>query len=310
MAWDINQSLSGAGAGAGVGQALIPIPGVGAAVGAGIGFLAPIIGDLIGQALGSGDKERARQLMDQAVAQFGPDILKAPEIAALTPHLGPAAVSSVYADPQAVAAQRQALQDLQRASRPDNLEFRAATNDAEQFANQQAGAQQGAIQQQLQARGLGGSGVDFALRQQAGSNAANRSASQGFGAAVEGRRQALQSLKDYGSMAGQMRGQSFGEGVTRAGATDEVARFNEAGRVAGAQQDFQNRLGLAGARAGVYGNAANVANGQAAQTQQQWGNYGQGVGQAAGVLGEFVSGQGERKKDDDWNGAGSYSRGR
>lgn len=249
----------------------------------GIAAVAPVIADLIGRALGAGDRAEADRLMEQALAQFGPDILKAPSIAELTPQLGRPAMADVQADPQAVAAQREALAEMKRASSPDNLEFRAATNEAEDFANQQAGAQQAAIQQQMQARGLGGSGVDFALRQQAGSDAANRSAAHGFSAAVEGRRQALDALKNYGSMAGTIRGQSFGEGAQKARAIDRVAELNEAGKVAGQKAAFDAQMGLSTTRANVLGNAANVKSGQAAQTQQQWGNYGAGVGQGAGV---------------------------
>jgi hypothetical protein len=295
--FDWGASASAAGVGAGVGQALIPIPGVGAAIGAGVGFLAPIIGDLIGRALASGDREEADRLMKAAVDRFGPDILKAPEIAELTPHLGPSAVASVYADPQAVAAQRQAVDDLRRASRPDNLEFRAATNDAEAFANQQAGAQQGAIQQQMAARGMSGSGVDFALRQQAGQDAANRASGMGFNAAVDGRPPASHSMRDYGSLASQMRGQSFGEGVTRGQAADSVARFNEAGRIAGQQQAFDNNFRLQQARANMDINAANVKTGQAGQTQQQWAGYGQGAGQAAGGFGQYAVEEQRRAED-------------
>lgn len=291
---DLSASLAGAGTGAAAGTAVAP--GIGTAIGAGIGFLAPIVANLIGNALSAGDRAKAQEYMDQALALYGPDILKAPELAALTPHLGPSAVESVYADPQSVALQRQAAMDLQRMSRPDNLEFRAAMNDAESAANQQANAQQGAIQQRLQARGMGGSGVDFALQQQAGQDAANRSAASGFGAAAEGRRQALQAMKDYGQLSTTMRGQSFDEGVTRGRARDRVAEFNEAGRVAGQQQAYENRLAGANAYAGALGNAANVAGGHATQTQQTFGNIGQGAGQGLGAFAQYMNGLQQPKK--------------
>lgn len=290
MAWSVDQSLGGAGTGAAVGSAIAP--GIGTVIGAGIGFLAPIVAGWIGDALASGDKQKARDLMQQVVDEYGPEALKVPELAALTPHLGPSKMESVYADPRAVQAQVEALNEMQRASRADNLEFRAAANAAEDFANQQAGAQQGAIQQQLQARGMGGSGVDFALRQQAGQNAANRAAQQGFSAAMEGRRQALDSLQNYGSMAERMRGQSFGEGAARANAADAVAKFNEMGRVAGSQQDFENRFGVTRAKTGAMGQQAGYLAGEAAQTRQDARDMGAGVGQAAGAVGQFFNSQG------------------
>lgn len=287
----VNWGASGAGALAGAEAGTAIMPGIGTAIGAGVGFVAPIIADLIGRALGSGDREKADQLMQQAIAQFGPDVLKAPEIAQLTPHLGPSAFAGAESDPTARAAQQQALQKFGALTDPNNLQFRAAANQAEMQANQQAGAQEGAIRQQMQARGLGGSGVDFALRQQAASSAANRSAAQGFEGAMAGQQQAQNALGQYAGLASTIRGQSWDEASRRAAAADEVNRFNEMGRVAGTQQDFQNRMGLAGARAGAYEKGAGYAAGKANATQQQWDQYGQAAGQAAGAIGQFAQGQ-------------------
>lgn len=291
--------LAAAGSGAAIGGALgSVIPGVGNVVGAGvgaaIGVLAPIIGDLIGRALASGDREKAQKYMDDALAQYGPEILKQPGLAELTPHLPPSQLATAQADPQAKAAQSQALTELQRLSRGDNIEFRGAMNEAEQAANQQARAQQGAVQQQMAARGMSGSGVDYALRQQAGQDAANRAATHGFNAAAEGRRQALEALKGSGALASTIRGQSWGEQRDVASAADEINRLNELGRAGAVQQGLDNRLRVAGARAGALGNAANVAQGNAAGTQQQWGNYGQGVGLGAGGFAQHLQDEQQR----------------
>jgi hypothetical protein len=285
----VGNSMTGAGIGASAGTAILP--GIGTAIGAGIGFVAPIIADWIGKALSSGDREKADQLMQQAIAQFGPDVLKAPELAAITPHLGPSAFAGAESDPAARAMQQQAMQKFGALSSPNNLSFRAAANSAEMQANQQAGAQEGAVRQQMQAHGLGGSGVDYALRQQAGSNAANRSAAQGFEGAMEGQRQATNALGQAAGLATTIRGQSWDEASRKAAAYDETNRFNEMGRAAGAQQDFQNKMGLAGARAGVYEKGAAYAGGKADATQQQWGNYGASAAKEAGTLGQFAQGQ-------------------
>lgn len=310
----LQRSLAGASTGAGIGAAVgAPAGGIGAApgalIGAGIGFLAPIIGDLIGQAFASGDKEKARRLLDEAVAQYGPDILKEPSIAELTPHLPPSRFETAQADPQARAAQSEALTELRRLSKADNIEFRGAMNEAEQAANQQAGAQQGAVEQQMAARGMGGSGVDYALRAQAGQDAANRSSSAGFSAAAEGRRQALQALTASGGLASTIRGQSWGEQRDKSSAADEINRLNEMGRAGAVQQAHQNTMGVAGARAGVLQNAAGVARGDANQTQQQWAGYGAGAGMAAGALGQYLDGAGRSKNPDDEPQSGSKSRG-
>lgn len=246
-----------------------------------IAAMAPIVADLIGRALGSGDRDKAMRLLEDAAAQFGPGILDAPELKSLMPHLGASRFETARADPEAMEAQKLALREMQRMGNPDNLEFRGAMNAAELAANQQAGAQQGAIQQQMQARGMGGSGVDFAMRQQAGQNAANRASVAGFDAAKEGRRQALDAMKGAGSLAGQIRGQSWGEESDRASAADSIARFNEAGRMDAYQQDFSNRMGLARARGGAAQDMAGAYQQRAGDTQQQFSGYGQTAG--AGV---------------------------
>jgi hypothetical protein len=262
-------------------------------VGGAIAAIAPIIGDLIGRALSAGDRELADKYMQQALAQFGSDILKAPGVAELTPHLGPSAFEGMQADPGAVAAQREAMTEFGLRSKGDDLGFRAAVNQAEGHANQLARGQQGAIQQQMAARGLEGTAADFAIRAQAGQEAANRASGMGFDAAMEGRRQANQALQNYGAIAGQVRGQDWGEKSDKARAADEIAKLNEMGRVNAVQQGFTNQMGLSTARANAYGNAANVKNGQAAQTHQQFAGYGAGAGAATGAVGQ-------RLNDQDW----------
>jgi hypothetical protein len=266
-------------------------------VGGAIAAIAPIIGDLIGRALSAGDREQADRYMQQALAQFGPDILKAPGVAELTPHLGPSAFEGMRADPGAVAAQREAMTEFGIRSKGDDLGFRAAVNQAEGHANQLARGQQGAISQAMAARGLGGSAADFAIRAQAGQEAANRASGMGFDAAMEGRRQANQALQNYGAIAGQVRGQDWGEKSDKARAADEIAKLNEMGRVNAVQQGFTNQMGLSTARANALGNAANVKNGQAAGTQQQWGNYGQAVGAGAGAIGQHITDERRREED-------------
>ena len=75
----------------------------------------------------------------------------------------------------------------------------------------QNAAQQGAIQQNLAARGLGGSGQEAAMRliaQQQGANAANQA---GLGVAANAQQRALQALQQAGQLSGQMGQQELGE---------------------------------------------------------------------------------------------------
>lgn len=247
----------------------------------GIAAVAPIIGDLIGQAFASGDKERANKLMEDALAQYGPQ-LGAPTVEAITAHLERSALEKVQADPLAVEGQRQALAQMQALARegPENIEFRAAIDAATRGVNQQANARDAALRMEAQARGAG-AGTEFTTRAISNQAAADRLSGSAFDAAAEGRRQARQAMMDSAGLSGRMRDQSFDEESTRARAKDEVDRFNEMARSGAAQQDWLNRMNLATARGNAYGQAANVSRGNAAQTQQQWGNYGQYAGGAA-----------------------------
>jgi hypothetical protein len=113
----------------------------------------------------------------------------------------------------------------------------------------------------------------------------------GFAGAMAGAQQAQNALGQYAGLASTIRGQSWDEASRKAAAADEVNRFNEMGRVAGAQQNWQNQMGLAGARAGALEKGAAYASGKVADTRQQWDSYGQGAGQGAGAIGQYVQGQ-------------------
>lgn len=257
-----------------------------------VAFLAPIVGDLIGKALASGDKAKAQQLANDAIQKYN---IKPPDIQAVTAHLQSSQLAGATADPGSVAAQRGALASLKNYGQgPDNIQFRAGMNAATSAANQQAAGQNGLLRNEMQARGMGNSGTEYANRALENQASSERAASGGFQAAAEGNRSALQALQQYGGLATTMRGQSFGEEATRASAADELARFNEENRVKGAQTDWQNRFGLAGAQAGADQYGASFYGGQAAQTENTAANIGQGVGQAAGAVGGYYDGQ--RKK--------------
>lgn len=284
----LESSIQGAGAGAAIGSAVAP--GVGTVVGGVIGFFAPIIGDLIGGALASGDKEKAQRILEQAVAQYGPDMLRAPGIRELTPHLDTSAMAVAMADPESQAAQRSALARLGRYGQPgaDDLEFRASMDAATRGANQQAASQNALLRNEMQARGRGNTGAEYAARALANQQAAERGSAGAFQAGAEQSRRALQALQGYGNLATTMRGQSFDEAAQRARAADELARSNELWRVGGQQQAFANQMGINQARTGAMGNLANAYAGKAADTQNQFANYGQAAGQVAGVVGNYL----------------------
>jgi hypothetical protein len=308
MAIDWGASATGAGAGAAAGTAIAP--GVGTVVGGAIGFLAPLIGQLIGNALGSGDREKAQRILEDAYNQYGPDVLKAPGIAELTPHLDTSAMAGVHADPTAIAAEQSALTRLMRYGEqgPDNIEFRAQMDAATRAANQQAAGQNEALRNEMQARGRGNTGAEYATRALANQQAAERASAGGFAAARSADERALQALAQGSGLASRIRGESFDEGAQRARASDDLAKWNELGRVGGQQQVLANQMGINAAKSNAGANLANVYTGNAANVANTATNIGQGIGQAGAAVGNYFDEQRKRYPEQQSGryGAGSY----
>lgn len=251
-----------------------------------VAALAPVVADLIGKALSAGDTDKAKQLADEAIRRFD---LKPPDIAAMTAKLEKSAMAEARADPESIATQRSALASLRRYGQasPDDIELRAGVDAAKRAADQQAAGQNQALLREMQARGRGNTGAEYAVRALGNQQASERAAAGGFQAAADSKRSALQALQATGGLASTMRGQSFDEEARRAQASDDLARFNEESRADAVRQDWANRFGLAGAQSDVGFRGSNIYAGRAADTQETARNVGQGVGQAAGAFGNY-----------------------
>jgi hypothetical protein len=230
-----NYGAAGQGAisGAGAGSALGPW---GAAAGG-------IIGGLGG--LFSGDNDAAAMRALQQVNEQAPGLdnqdpeLKKRQLEALQMMWETAKAGGM--DPQAKAALQQA---------------QASSAAAERGAR-------GAIVQNAQARGLGGSGAELAasLANQQGS--AQRNALAGGQAAGDARTRALQAMMQTQQGTGQVRGQDLNESQARS----QIEQFNA-----------RQRLQKAGMVTGQYGQ----------QGQQQRGNIA-GLGAGAGAILDFAT---------------------
>lgn len=83
-----------------------------------------------------------------------------------------------------------------------------------------------AIQQNMGARGMGGSGMDLLAQLDSSQAATDRANQTGLDIAAMAEDRALQALIDRGSMAGGIRNQDFGEAARIAEANDIIDRFN------------------------------------------------------------------------------------
>lgn len=216
-----------------------------------------------------------------------------------------------------------------------NLQDRAALMDITRQASQEAKARDASILQNLAARGMGGSGSELVARLQASQDAANRSSEQGMNLASQAQQRALQAIAQGGGLAGSMAGQEFGQQAQVAQAGDVISQFNvgnrqnvgqrnvqssnlaqqanlsEKQRIADQnvalanqqemynkslyQRQFENQLAKAGGLANQYGNQANAAMQDAANTRGMWSGIGSGVGQGAASYAQM--GQQQRQWD-------------
>jgi hypothetical protein len=233
---------------------------------------------------------------------------------------GPSALEQISVDPRLAQAQMSALQSLQQMGEQGLTDSdRAMLNQITRQASKQNQARQGQILQEMQTRGVGGSGVELAARLRAAQEATERASQQGDELASMALQRKLSALSQAGNLGGNIRQQEFGEQEAIKRAIDAQNQFNiqnqrsvqssniaaqnaamaanlaERQRIADTnvgsrnkqqqynkellQQDYLNRFNLAQARANALTGQAGQLAQQAQGTRDMWGNIGSTVGQ-------------------------------
>ena len=198
-----------------------------------------------------------------------PEYYSVGQLDPLAYRLGPSAMEQINLDPNVVAAQMAALQQLQDIGQQGGLTTadRAALQEATDATAIQERGMREAIQQQARSRGLGGGGIELAQQLISGQGAATRGAQAGRDIAQMAQARALSALQEAGSLAGNLHTQQYGEQSDLAQARDIISRFNLANRQAMETQNLANRQRLAEAnvggkrsvgfaKAGIYGKSA------------------------------------------------------
>jgi hypothetical protein len=230
--------------------------------------IASTVGSTVGNFLGRKDRHAAARRREQAIQAL--ERLRAEMGQSAAENEDPAmrqegvnALSSLHGvyskggmDPGSVAALRESMD---------------ATGAAERGTR-------GAITQNFAARGAGGAGAELAAQIANQQGGAQRNAQAGTRAAADARTRALEAMKAAGGLASNVRGQD----LQRAGALDEVARFNAA-----------QRTRQAGMLADAYTGSAVQSDRQADQSRFDFGQLGQVAG--AGLAGYF----GQKKKPEE-----------
>lgn len=137
-------------------------------------------------------------------------------------------MEDIQTDPALEQAQMDALLGLQEISDGGGLTTadRSRLNQISMDENRQARGAREAIIQNAEARGAGGSGLEMLAKLTADQDAATRKSSRDLDVAGMAQERALQALMQQGQMAGNIRGQSFGEQSAKAGAADAISKFN------------------------------------------------------------------------------------
>lgn len=211
-----------------------------------IGSIAsPIVGGLVGQAAGAGQRDASERAYQQALQQLAgiriPTIeeqqinLLAPQLAGeyqaiqqqAAQELGPTALSNIQIDPKLREAQMKALSSLAELGEGGlNAVDRAMLDQINREQAAQTRANQAGILQNLAARGMAGGGQELALKLAAGQQSADRAAQQGQQLQAMALQRSLDAISKAGQLGGQVRQQEFGEQSEAARAQDVINQFN------------------------------------------------------------------------------------
>jgi hypothetical protein len=255
---------------------------------------------LIGAAIASGDEAKARAIREDIAKKIGDT--KLPVLDRLVAQkLGPEELQKYQKITKPMQAQSDVLDKWMAEvnAKGETPEDRAAYLRMQQEADSISSAASSAVQRGMNARGLSGSGMEFALQQQGNQSAINRANASGIEAAADARGRYMDALRQAGALGGQMRGQE----LTAMGAQDEINKFNaraqsEADRYNAsiAQQEFDNEMAKNAAESNAKNGVANDYDRAGANTRGTAG----GVGNAAATLSQWELEQKKKKKGSDY----------
>ena len=247
-------------------------------------FVLPAIIGSVSSFMQAGNNADAQKAIEDAVAKYGPEAR-----ALIEQELGgPSAMAEVYGErlaPEAAAAQKRALQQLQQVSEKGYTpEEEAALRQIQAETAATASSNRAATQEAFARRGISGGGAERVAAFQGAQAAANRAAQQGLDVAAQAQRRAFQAMQQTGALGGDVRRQAFGEAEARALA-DERRRINRA----------QQRLDVMNTSTGMLTNTARQGAAIANQPLQTTAEIAGRAGQTyAGYLG--AQAEEEKKK--------------
>lgn len=274
-----------------------------------LGQLGGAVVGLIGRAIAEGDFAKARELRQQMVAEYGEENLPVID-RVIAQEVGPSAFESIRGDGATRDAQMTALDALQNEYAQGGMTEadRAALNVASREVSGRAAGDLANTQQRLARVGQAGNGaLNAVLAGQAGQNAANATADMAGRAQMSARDRALRALEASAGLAGDVRGQDFGEAAARAKAADAFNLFNADQRTnaqqannANAFGSFNAKMGLKDRRNAARGGVVKGYEDSADRTLQTAAGVGQAVQQGAQGAANYGTRQQDIQREDDW----------
>lgn len=264
--------------------------------GALVGMSAQVLSGIVGELIAAGDREKAFRLLKQAYAETDIPLPDLEKITAET--LGPSAFDAIRMDPTLREAQMSTLDRLSQIDAEGGLLLadEANLNRLTGKATRAAAAQNAAVRNDMQARGVGGSGAELAMQLSNNQAQAERGSQAATDIAAQAQQRALEAIMARGNMAGDVRAQDYGEAARAAEAKDMIARYNAASRERAnyhnadlGQQQFNNRMRRGQNRANAATNMAQYHSGEASRKAQMVGGAGNAVAYGSYGVGQHAS---------------------
>lgn len=264
----------------------------------GIGAGVSALSGLVGYLRENGKEEEAQRIMELAGREY--NNISLPVLTEIANEvLGPSAFEQIKVSPEFKAAQIKALDDMSQIEESGGLalEDRANLNRVRNQVAQSNSARDASIIDNMQARGIAGSGAELATRLASNQAAANQENQAGLDIAAAARKRRFDAIRERAGMAGSMRSQDFDEQSRVAQAKDardafnfgarrDATRYNNSLR----QQQFGNSTALADRKYGVAQDRAGALRRQGQRQGQVIAGVGGALGRGMSVYGSQAGG--------------------
>lgn len=238
-------------------------------------------------------KARALQKLSQTYNPYFDQIQKAQY------ELGPTALDQFQTDPQAEAAQRAAIDQMQQIYAQGGLDAqdKAALAEIGMQQNEQEQQNRAAIMQQAAMRGGVNQGSTLASLLGASQNAANQARMEGMRVGSIGRQRRLDSLSRAYDMSAGLRGQDSAEQMAVMQARDAINQFNANARRQKIADTIALQTGKNSLQAGAVGARAEADEYRGAMAGGLVADIGKAVGQGVSKYGDYSDMQDQAAKE-------------